>query len=142
MPDTKTRRRSSPRETTSFSRSSFWQPSPEGCLPAITCSSPNTTKSLVQLIFSHSSSQEKRRVCACSEIRITEADAIIFGTPTYMGGPSAQFKVFSDASSDVWFGKLSPCRISNLNSRAECSCGKVILAFPFDQASLGGRACG
>jgi len=30
------------------------------------------------------------------------ADAIIFGTPTYMGGVSAPFKVFMDASSRVW----------------------------------------
>ena len=34
---------------------------------------------------------------------ITEADAVIFGAPTYMGGPSAPFKVFADASSKVWF---------------------------------------
>lgn len=32
-----------------------------------------------------------------------EADAIIFGTPTYMGGPSWQFKKFADASSKAWF---------------------------------------
>lgn len=31
-----------------------------------------------------------------------EADAIIFGAPTYMGGPSAQFKAFIDAASKVW----------------------------------------
>lgn len=30
------------------------------------------------------------------------ADAVIFGCPTYMGGPSAQFKAFADASSDRW----------------------------------------
>ena len=30
------------------------------------------------------------------------ADAIIFGTPTYMGGVSAPFKAFMDASSRVW----------------------------------------
>jgi NAD(P)H dehydrogenase (quinone) len=29
-------------------------------------------------------------------------EAIIFGTPTYMGGPSAQFKAFADASSRKW----------------------------------------
>ena len=33
------------------------------------------------------------------------ADAIIFGAPTYMGGPSADFKKFADASSKVWFGQ-------------------------------------
>ena len=30
------------------------------------------------------------------------ADAIIFGSPTYMGGPSWQFKRFADASSKSW----------------------------------------
>jgi len=33
---------------------------------------------------------------------LNEADAIIFGAPTYMGGPSAQFKKFADATSKVW----------------------------------------
>jgi len=31
------------------------------------------------------------------------ADAIILGAPTYMGGPSWQFKKFADASSKVWY---------------------------------------
>jgi NAD(P)H dehydrogenase (quinone) len=31
------------------------------------------------------------------------ADAIIFGSPTYMGGPTWQFKRFADASSKPWF---------------------------------------
>lgn len=34
------------------------------------------------------------------------ADAIIFGTPTYMGGPSAAFKAFMEASSKVWADNL------------------------------------
>ncbi len=34
---------------------------------------------------------------------LAAADAIIFGTPTYMGSPSWQFKKFADASSKVWF---------------------------------------
>jgi multimeric flavodoxin WrbA len=33
------------------------------------------------------------------------ADAIIFGSPTYMGGPAWQFKKFADASSKPWFGR-------------------------------------
>lgn len=33
------------------------------------------------------------------------ADAIIFGTPTYMGGVSAPFKTFMDASSKVWMAQ-------------------------------------
>lgn len=34
---------------------------------------------------------------------LATADAIIFGCPTYMGGPSAQYKAFIDAASKVWF---------------------------------------
>ena len=32
------------------------------------------------------------------------ADAIVYGSPTYMGGPAWQFKKFADASSKAWFG--------------------------------------
>lgn len=35
---------------------------------------------------------------------LNASHGIIFGTPTYMGGPSAQFKTFADASSKAWFG--------------------------------------
>lgn len=35
--------------------------------------------------------------------KLAAADAIVFGTPTYMGGPSWQFKKFADASSKAWF---------------------------------------
>lgn len=34
---------------------------------------------------------------------LNAADCIIFGCPTYMGGPSAQFKSFLDATSKIWF---------------------------------------
>ncbi|MYM67485.1 NADPH-dependent FMN reductase [Pseudoduganella sp. FT55W] len=34
---------------------------------------------------------------------LEQADAIIFGAPTYMGGPSAQFKAFQDATSKTVF---------------------------------------
>lgn len=34
------------------------------------------------------------------------ADAIIFGTPTYMGGPASGFKAFMDATGDdIWLGR-------------------------------------
>ena len=36
---------------------------------------------------------------------LNAADAIIFGTPTYMGGPSWQFKKFADASSKAWISR-------------------------------------
>lgn len=32
-------------------------------------------------------------------------DGVIFGAPTYMGGPAWQFKKFADASSKPWFGQ-------------------------------------
>jgi NAD(P)H dehydrogenase (quinone) len=35
---------------------------------------------------------------------LNEADAIIMGSPTYMGMVSWQFKKFADASSKAWFG--------------------------------------
>lgn len=34
---------------------------------------------------------------------LAAARTIVFGTPTYMGGPSWQFKRFADASSKPWF---------------------------------------
>jgi multimeric flavodoxin WrbA len=34
---------------------------------------------------------------------LDSADAIVLGAPTYMGGPSWQFKKFADASSKPWF---------------------------------------
>src|SRR6478736_4984327 len=33
------------------------------------------------------------------------SDAIIFGSPTYMGGPSGQFKTFADATGGSWYGQ-------------------------------------
>lgn len=36
---------------------------------------------------------------------LARADAIVFGAPTYMGGASAQFKAFADASSKVWISQ-------------------------------------
>ncbi|MDQ1199057.1 flavodoxin family protein [Agrobacterium sp. SORGH_AS 787] len=36
---------------------------------------------------------------------IGSADAIIYGSPTYMGGVPWQFKRFADASSKTWFGQ-------------------------------------
>lgn len=38
--------------------------------------------------------------------RLADCDALIFGTPTYMGGVAAQFKAFADATSDFWGQQL------------------------------------
>lgn len=35
--------------------------------------------------------------------KLNQSDAIVFGTPTYMGGVAAQFKAFIDAASSIWF---------------------------------------
>src|ERR1043166_9671816 len=35
--------------------------------------------------------------------QLDASDAIIFGSPTYMGGPAAQFKAFADATGERWF---------------------------------------
>jgi len=37
---------------------------------------------------------------------VDSSTAVIFGAPTFMGGPSAQFKAFADASSDRWEDQL------------------------------------
>lgn len=34
--------------------------------------------------------------------QLDTSDAIIFGAPTYMGGPAAQFKAFADATVGLW----------------------------------------
>ena len=36
---------------------------------------------------------------------LAAAQAIVYGSPTYMGGPAWQFKKFADASSKPWFGQ-------------------------------------
>ena len=33
---------------------------------------------------------------------VDAANGIVFGSPTYMGGPAAEFKAFADATSDRW----------------------------------------
>lgn len=35
--------------------------------------------------------------------KLDASDAVIFGSPTYMGGPAAQFKAFADATGERWF---------------------------------------
>ena len=35
--------------------------------------------------------------------KLDASDAIIFGSPTYMGGPAAQFKAFADATGVKWY---------------------------------------
>lgn len=41
-------------------------------------------------------------VDATALAQLDAADAIVFGAPTYMGGPSADFKRFADSTSKAW----------------------------------------
>jgi NAD(P)H dehydrogenase (quinone) len=38
--------------------------------------------------------------------KLLAADAIVFGSPTYMGGVSGQFKAFIDNTSGAWYSQL------------------------------------
>jgi NAD(P)H dehydrogenase (quinone) len=35
--------------------------------------------------------------------QLDSSDVLIFGSPTYMGGPAAQFKAFADATGERWY---------------------------------------
>ncbi|WP_213999815.1 flavodoxin family protein [Arsukibacterium sp.] len=37
--------------------------------------------------------------------RLSDTDAMVFGSPTFMGSVSAQFKAFADATGDLWAAK-------------------------------------
>jgi len=37
--------------------------------------------------------------------QLSAADLIVFGAPTFMGGPAAQFKAFADATASLWFAR-------------------------------------
>ena len=48
------------------------------------------------------------KLCSVEEVKgdftpFEDADCIVFGCPTFMGGPSAPFKTFIDAASKIWF---------------------------------------
>ncbi|BCK19036.1 flavodoxin family protein [Vibrio metschnikovii] len=43
---------------------------------------------------------------------LLECDAIIMGSPTYMGGVSAQFKAFADASSEFWSEQMWSSKVA------------------------------
>ncbi|NLP60879.1 flavodoxin family protein [Paraburkholderia sacchari] len=68
------------------------------------------TKKLAEAVFAGlQSAGADAKLLAVAEIDdagwadLDAADAIVFGAPTYMGGPSADFKKFADASSKAWF---------------------------------------
>ena len=50
---------------------------------------------------------------------LAAADAVVFGSPTYMDGPSWQFKKFADASSKPWFAGLERQDFCRLHQQRE-----------------------
>lgn len=48
---------------------------------------------------------EEGKITEAEWLILDEAHAIIFGSPTYMGSVSGQFKIFMDATSKVWFSQ-------------------------------------
>lgn len=69
--------------------------------------------------------------------KLDEADAIIFGAPTYMGGASAPFKAFEDATvsrwvKQAWSGKLA-AGFSNSGSPSGDKLSTLLQIFIFAQ---------
>lgn len=54
---------------------------------------------------------------------IDGASAVAFGSPTYMGGPSAQFKAFADASSGRWSQQAWANKIAAGFTTGACASG-------------------
>ena len=51
------------------------------------------------------------------------ADALAFGSPTYMGGPAAQFKAFADATSDRWAARAWANKVAGGFTTGSCPNG-------------------
>lgn len=64
---------------------------------------PGTTVELVRVVGTDIHDGRWKNPAALA--RLNAADAIVFGTPTYMGGYAAQFKAFIDTASEVWFAQ-------------------------------------
>lgn len=67
------------------------------------------TKKLAEAVLEGAKKHATTTLIAVNEIDekgwedLNNADGIIFGCPTYMGGPSAEFKLFADATSKPWY---------------------------------------
>lgn len=61
---------------------------------------PGTTVEMLRLVGSDITEGRWKNPTVFA--KLASADAIIFGTPTYMGGYSAQMKTFIDAASVIW----------------------------------------
>lgn len=61
---------------------------------------PGTTVEMLRIVGDDIAGGRWKNPAALA--KLAAADAIVFGTPTYMGGVSAQLKAFIDAASEVW----------------------------------------
>ncbi len=55
--------------------------------------------------------------------KLNEADAIVFGSPTYMGGGAGQFKLFIDAATEVWFRQGWKDKMAGGFTHGSCASG-------------------
>ncbi|SEA25884.1 flavodoxin family protein [Alkalimonas amylolytica] len=81
-------------------------------------SASGTTRQLAQAVAAGAATEPGADVCMAEIVgsdivdgrfqnstllqQLSGADAIVFGSPTYMGCVSAQFKAFADATSELW----------------------------------------
>jgi multimeric flavodoxin WrbA len=73
------------------------------------------------------------------------ADALLFGCPTYMGGPSSQFKAFADASGSRWGRQRWAGKVAagfTIGSNANGDQGHTLIAFSLLAAQHGMIWCG
>ncbi len=55
--------------------------------------------------------------------KLNQSDAIVFGSPTYMGGVAGQFKLFIDAASEIWLQQGWKDKIAAGFTHASCGSG-------------------
>lgn len=76
---------------------------------------------------------------------LDRSDAIIFGSPTFMGGPSAQFKAFADASGDRWSERRWADKVAagfTIGSNPNGDQGNTLIYFSVLAAQHGMLWCG
>jgi len=65
------------------------------------CAAVSDTEVVSYRILAQDIEQGRFQNLNCLEL-VDNSDAVVFGSPTFMGGPAAQFKAFADASSECW----------------------------------------
>lgn len=55
--------------------------------------------------------------------KLSQAEGIVFGSPTYMGGVAGQFKLFIDAASEIWFRQEWKDKIAGGFTHSSCASG-------------------